>query len=561
MNALVEDRKKLQKIVESFDVHRDGLDHRYVRQKLTAGGTASAKLLPLAGANLAGAIQAEFERAEGRSISLLMIKDAIAGWRAKSRNLPAQDVQRVVSSTALHMSQQGSESLILRTATDSAVWVTQREWSEISAAGLESSCHAVFIDHGERPEIGLASIALKELQRRKASPPPLPNIDPVKKLWSILEDDFPALGQEQARVVAAWLLGALTPVQMPMLVINGPRGSGKTFMASVLASLFARGKRYNRDLPRRVQDLHDRLCDEIVVLFDNVRNISPAVSDELCRLMTGGYIAKRGPNAAAYGHLDMARLIMTSIHNPVEAEDLASRCLVIDLPTHSPPQNPQSAKPLREAAAIAHDIGVALLDAWQKTFQAMAQDPAARNRTVPPPYLQLNSKNPEAVLGYRFQDFLKHTIKVERCVRDSVEMAAAVISAVETADDASAEDEPLVILLKEFLAKQPKGEFNDTARTLIKKLKAFDEDGEWSSQPFLRNPRSMSVALKNLRHTLSARKISYQKLGARDHYLKLETWSSPTPTKGPKTVTPLQQDKNRRRSGGAGQKGRKTSKS
>ncbi len=95
-------------------------------------------------------------------------------------------------------------------------------------------------------------------------------------------------------LLGAWLCAALRPRgPYPVLVLRGPPGSAKTTAAEIIRSLIDPAKPSTRNLPDTERDLFISTDAVHVVAIDNVSSISPAMSDALCRLATGGGYATR----------------------------------------------------------------------------------------------------------------------------------------------------------------------------------------------------------------------------------------------------------------------------
>ncbi len=95
-------------------------------------------------------------------------------------------------------------------------------------------------------------------------------------------------------LLGAWLCAALRPRgPYPVLVLRGPPGSAKTTAAEIIRSLIDPAKPSTRNLPDTERDLFISTDAVHVVAIDNVSSISPALSDALCRLATGGGYATR----------------------------------------------------------------------------------------------------------------------------------------------------------------------------------------------------------------------------------------------------------------------------
>lgn len=343
--------------------------------------------------------------------------------------------------------------------------------------------------------------------------------DPLKSLGARLQDVFPQLAPGQVDLVVAWLLGVITDAPMPMLLVTGRAASGKSVLAQTIAELFSTSGRSNRALPQTVDALQAALLTDPVVLFDNVRHVPRHISDELCRLLTGGDVKNYGPDFPAYGHCTSSRVIMTAIANPVDAEDLASRALVIEIGEGHDKRFLERGRP---SAATIREIGLDLIAALASTLAKKH----GVSRTAPgtslcnvagSAYVQAGAASPAP---YRFDQFLTH---VKDCGAHGTVpgLVTALLDNRTDVDDGNAADDPLVIAVRLFLRRLDWNvPWEGTAYTLVTALALLPGDARQLGRPWLRNPRSLSVALAHRAHTLAAANVGYTRVGQRLHRLR-----------------------------------------
>ena len=301
---------------------------------------------------------------------------------------------------------------------------------------------------------------------------------------------------------------------MPMLVLTGARASGKTYLADVLARLFARGRRHNLFLPASPNGLENAVRGEAVVIFDNVRQIAEPVSDELCRLLTGGARATEDPRFVGYGHLPMSRVIMTAIGNPLITEDLASRSVLVEMAGDAAGQQ-SSALDLDDHVEA---IGLALAAVLAAFGKAQSHGSQASPPSQQPLVAGQNSDSAVEISRYRFQPFIRRILAVERKLSNTDSMAAALVENVKLIDRTTAAQEPLVLLIEGLLPNR--GDELFTEATELMRLLTTAAAGRYGSPSWLKSPRSLSVALKHLQGTLGASGIEYTKSGPRSHWLR-----------------------------------------
>lgn len=133
--------------------------------------------------------------------------------------------------------------------------------------------------------------------------------------------------------VLAWLiLRIVSPLSaLPILMVQGEPGSGKTTTATRIKELLDPSSSNVSIMPRESEKLADVLYPRSVCLFDNITGVSQAQSDILAIAATGGAYEKR--KLYSDGDIfiqDISRqVIMTCVDTPVLRADLRSRILFI----------------------------------------------------------------------------------------------------------------------------------------------------------------------------------------------------------------------------------------
>jgi hypothetical protein len=149
----------------------------------------------------------------------------------------------------------------------------------------------------------------------------------LKTLVPVQDADMPLL---LALLLVTWFDGA----PQPILLWSGPRDSGKTMAARFLLSVIdptthTRGG----GLPPNEQAWKAQANTAKVVLVDNAGHITPAMSDILCRVSTGGEVTTRAFYTNDTAHVTDLRIPvwLTSVDAGVLREDLATRVVKIEL--------------------------------------------------------------------------------------------------------------------------------------------------------------------------------------------------------------------------------------
>ncbi|MER3481666.1 MAG: DNA primase, partial [Meiothermus sp.] len=168
-------------------------------------------------------------------------------------------------------------------------------------------------------------------RRSKATdslPPPEPGR--VEDLLSVLE--FWELGEGQTTLALSWLLGALSPGPYPLMALSGEQGSGKTTLARVLQRMVDPGD--VSSLPRESRDLFVAARHSHVLGFDNVSGLPGWLSDDLCKLSTGGTLRVRElytDGDEVFFHA-LRPVILNGITDFVARQDLVDRAILLHLP-------------------------------------------------------------------------------------------------------------------------------------------------------------------------------------------------------------------------------------
>lgn len=140
--------------------------------------------------------------------------------------------------------------------------------------------------------------------------------------------------------IRAFLIGAWNPLgPAPLLVLTGTNGSAKSTAARILQSIIdpkqdeSLGRENIFAPPKDARDLLVVAMNNYLLCFDNLSKISDELSQALCRLSTGGSQPARKlySDAGLVSLSSMNPVIITSINSIVEAEDLRSRSLFVEL--------------------------------------------------------------------------------------------------------------------------------------------------------------------------------------------------------------------------------------
>jgi hypothetical protein len=146
------------------------------------------------------------------------------------------------------------------------------------------------------------------------------------------------IGEEEALLIEAWLLGALSPGPYPVLILEGEQGSAKSSTTRLLRMLLDPSTAPTRAAPRNEQDLVISANNSWIVTLDNLSGVSIWLSDALCRMATGGSFSARKlfTNDEEALFTIMRPIVLNGIDQIADRHDLADRSLRVMLPVISP---------------------------------------------------------------------------------------------------------------------------------------------------------------------------------------------------------------------------------
>lgn len=152
----------------------------------------------------------------------------------------------------------------------------------------------------------------------------------INDLWKII----PVENQNDRILILGWLLQLLNPDgPYPLLIFEGPQGSGKSRTTRVLISLIDPSLATIRTLPSNEQDLFISANNALAIAFDNISKMKDWLSDALCRISTGGSFTTRKLFSDSEETILSAKnpVIINGINQVIDRQDLLDRSIVICL--------------------------------------------------------------------------------------------------------------------------------------------------------------------------------------------------------------------------------------
>jgi hypothetical protein len=206
------------------------------------------------------------------------------------------------------------------------------------------------------------------------SPEPVDRAEALALLRSLVpvqDADMPVL---LGLLLVCWF----DAVAQPIVLWSGPRDSGKTMAARFLLSLID-PTTHNRGggFPSNDQAWKAHANTAKVVLVDNAGHITPAMSDTLCRVSTGGEMTAKELYTDDSAHVTDLQIPvwLTSVDAGVLREDLATRVVKIDLTTLDPRVRLAETELVRRQKEVAPVIRHFLLDLMVEVLGRLPKQP------------------------------------------------------------------------------------------------------------------------------------------------------------------------------------------
>src|SRR2546421_641341 len=113
---------------------------------------------------------------------------------------------------------------------------------------------------------------------------------------AVLRDVVNVATDQDFALLLAFLVSAMRPTgPFPILLLQGEQGSAKSTTARLLRSLIDPSSAPLQSQPREERDLAIAASNSWLLAFDNVSDLKPWISDDLCRLATGGGVRTAAP--------------------------------------------------------------------------------------------------------------------------------------------------------------------------------------------------------------------------------------------------------------------------
>jgi hypothetical protein len=295
--------------------------------------------------------------------------------------------------------------------------------------------------------------------------------------------------QDDFVLLVACELAALRPdLPYPVEVLHGEQGSAKSTTAKVQKKLVDPTEPLLRSLPREGRDLYIAASNSLIVSLDNVSGLPVWLSDDLCRLATGGGFATRELYSDDEEIIFSALrpIILNGIEEIATRSDLLDRCILLELPMIAKEKRRAEADFWREFEQVRAGILGSLLDAVACGLKNL---PTTRLESCPRMAdFAMWIAACEPALGWPPGTFLK-AYERNRGEANSLSVDASVIGT----------------LIQEIAAQ---GEWIGTATELWKKLDELARDDAQKQAGWPKNGRAVSGQLKRIAPNLRAQGIT-----------------------------------------------------
>jgi len=191
--------------------------------------------------------------------------------------------------------------------------------------------------------------------------------------------DYVNVPEDERPLVLAFVLSIYAGTDAhTALAIVGDASSAKTSTARIIQRLTDPNAATDQSLPEQAEPVYISAETCHVLTYDNASYIGKKMTDELCRVLTGGTYTRRKhyTNGQPYIMRALNPLILTSIRHVIQRSDLLSRTISVH-PDPIPPAKLRSPSELQEAFDAAHPRLLGAL------LRALAAGLAGKTTVVP----------------------------------------------------------------------------------------------------------------------------------------------------------------------------------
>lgn len=308
--------------------------------------------------------------------------------------------------------------------------------------------------------------------------------------------DYLNMDEDQKWLLLAWICYTISTPKFnncafPILVLVAEQGAAKTTTCkTVIRNLVDPSKFGVQGFPKNRQDmvLGSKNCH--VLIYDNLRSISPAWADTMCIASTGGCDPTRKlyTDEEIISHEFQAPLVLNGIHDFISEPDLAQRCLKLQL------------NPIPESDR---------LDEKQLNAAFMADLPAMFTGVLQLSALILERLDSVEIMHpERMIRFVKYIAAIEDIydIREG-HLQSLYSKLVNDAQQEAVMENPLASILYEIMQDESKGTWTGTPTELLSKLKSEVSSYDNRARLIPHNPISLSKQLSAISAPLRSQGI------------------------------------------------------
>ncbi|MBT2663852.1 hypothetical protein [Bacillus sp. ISL-45] len=304
-------------------------------------------------------------------------------------------------------------------------------------------------------------------------------------------DKFININDQDRILVYSFLLSCLSPTgPYPILIVQGPQGSGKSFFSRLMKSIIDPTFAPIRSLPRNEEDLMISAQKSRLLAFDNLSGISNNMSDSLCKLSTGGGFSTRKfyENTEEVVLSTLRPIILNGIDYIARRPDLADRAIIINLSPFNSNERLSEDEILKEFEDLKPKILGGLLDALSIALG--------------------NLHNVKLDSTPRMADFAKLATAAETGFgfKRGTFMNEYIRNRKEAAEEA-AEHDLLVSTIIDCLDRERK--ISGTATFILERLRKYISVDAQTSKQWIKSPNQLKDQLTRIQPILTANNISY----------------------------------------------------
>lgn len=317
---------------------------------------------------------------------------------------------------------------------------------------------------------------------------------------------FLNISDEDKVLLYSFILGCFSPNgPYPILILQGPQGTGKSFISNLIKRIVDPSFAPIRSLPRSEQDLMISAQNSHLLAFDNLSGLTNAMSDSLCKLSTGGGFTTRKfyENTEEVVISALRPVILNGIDFIARRPDLADRSIIINLLPINKNQRKSQEELMIEFETLLPGIFGSVLDALSiaiSEFNNICLDSSPRMAD----FAKWATAG-ETGFGYKSGTFMKnYDLNQKRVAEEAVEhdlLISAIVDCLNTIKKISGSATELLKILKNFVPIDA-------------------QSSKWFPAP-----NQLKDALTRIQPILNANNIKYEYVrsnGARIHTIELQ---------------------------------------